>query len=356
VLADLVTSLMVRVGLAGLTAFAVSLAAGAWLIRFFHQKQVIEDTSQPDHAGLDDVQRRKKNVPTMGGLMIIGGVLVATLLWNDLGTDHTMLAVGVIAVLGVAGFIDDYIKLYHKPARGLNKTQKLLVQFVLGGIVGWFLVRAGAAAAPEGHPNAATLIFLPFAEEPRNLEMWYILWAAFVMAALSNAVNLTDGLDGLAGGSMVIATGAMILIAPMVFANISMRYFIQPPGQAQALVLAASVAGATAAFLWYNAHPAQIFMGDTGSLTLGGLLAYIALVAKLDVLIFVLGAVFVIDELTVALQIASFKVTKKRIFPITPIHHYFQVHLKWPEQKIVARFWIVGIVAALVSMALATCY
>ena len=355
-LSGLVDSLMLRVGLAGLTGFIVSLAAGAWLIRFFHQKSVIEDTTQPDHAGLNAVQSQKKNVPTMGGLMIIVGVLAATLLWNDLGTDHTMLAVGVIAVLGVAGFIDDYIKLYHKPARGLNKKQKLIIQFILGGIVGYLLVRSGELGAHQDEPNAATMIFCPFAGEAWDLGWWYVLWAAFLMAALSNAVNLTDGLDGLAGGSMVIAMGAMILVIPMVFVTITQNSLMHPPGTAQVMVLAGAVAGATTGFLWYNAHPAQIFMGDTGSLALGGLLAYIALVAKLDILVFVIGAVFVIDELTVALQIASFKLTGKRIFPITPIHHYFQVHLKWPEEKIVMRFWIVGVVAAVVSLALAACY
>jgi len=356
VLAGLVTSPMLRVGLAGLTAFVVSLAVGAWLIRFFREKQVIEDTRQPDHAGLDAVQSQKKNVPTMGGLMIIAGVLVSALLWNDLSTDHAMLAVGVVAVLGVAGFVDDYIKLYHKPARGLNKKQKLLVQFLLGAGVGYLLMRSGAFAAGEGQPNAATMLFAPTASSPWDLGGWYVLWAAFLMAALSNAVNLTDGLDGLAGGGMAIAAGAMILVIPMVFVNVAQTHQFQPPGTAQALVLAGAVAGATTGFLWYNAHPAQIFMGDTGSLTLGGLLAYIALVAKLDLLVFVLGAVFVIDEATVALQIASFKLTGRRIFPITPIHHYFQVHLRWPEQKIVMRFWIVGVVSAVLSLVLATCY
>lgn len=355
-LAGLVESVSLLVVMAGLTGFIVSLAVGAWLIRFFHEKSVIEDTTQPDHAGLNEVQSKKKNVPTMGGLMIIAGVLVSCLLWNDLMTDYAMIAVGVIAVLGVAGFIDDYIKLYHKPARGLNKKQKLIVQFILGAIVGYLLIRSGEKLTPEGAPNSATLIFCPFMEEPWNLGWWYILWSAFLMAVLSNAVNLTDGLDGLAGGSMVIAMAVTAFVIRIVFADVTAHFPVHLHGTSQVMVLAGATAGATLGFLWYNAHPAQIFMGDTGSLALGGILAYVALVAKLDILIFVIGAVFVIDELTVALQIASFKLTGKRIFPITPIHHYFQVHLKWPEQKIVMRFWIVGALAAVVSLALATCY
>lgn len=316
---------ILRLGAPFLTALIVSLASGAWLIRFFHRKNVIEDTTQPDHAGLNAIQSLKKNVPTMGGLMILAGIVVATLLWAYLGAAEVWMGMLVLAVLGGAGFVDDYIKLKHKPSRGLTKTQKLLIQFALGGIVGWLLKiwAPGTIYSPVSLGTGGW-----------HMGWWFIPWSGFVMAATSNAVNLTDGLDGLAGG--------LILIASFAFASLFPLHY----GQVPFLVIAAAVLG----FLWYNSHPAQIFMGDTGSLALGGLLAYMALVARCEYVLLIIGAVFFIEEATVLLQIVSFKLARKRIFPITPIHHYFQVNLKWPEQKIVARAWILGMVFAFLAM------
>ncbi len=320
-----------RLGLAFLTALVVSLVVGAWLIRFFHRKNVIEDTTQPDHEALNAIQSQKKNVPTMGGLMILAGIAIATLLWSNvrLASQELFNIMLVLFVLGGAGFADDYIKLKHKPSRGLTKTQKLAIQFVLGGGVGCLLLRTYPAC-----PG----IFMD--QLGRSKFGWcFIPWSGFVMAATSNAVNLTDGLDGLAGGLTLIAS---ITIGLLCFRS----------GMSNVAILCLAIAGSVLGFLWYNCNPAQIFMGDTGSLALGGLLAYVALECSAEFILLVVGAVFFIEELTVAIQIASFKLTKKRIFPITPIHHYFQVHLKWPEQKIVTRAWLLGVLAAFLAVML----
>jgi len=326
------------------TAFVISAVVGRLLINSFHRRRVIEDTTQPDHAGLNEIQSQKKNVPTMGGLMILAGTVGSALLWSDLSNRYVQLGLIVAVILGALGFADDYIKLCNKPSRGLSKKSKLIVQFALGALVGLALM---AFARGQVYGDS---IFL-FSGRPISLGWWYILWAAFVIAAASNAVNLTDGLDGLAGGLSVIALLALAAIA-LPF-SIAIEEFLPAFGIHEEMILLCFAAvGAVLGFLWYNAHPAQIFMGDTGSLMLGGLLAYVALAMKMDLLLFAVGAVFFLDELTVALQIACFKLTRKRIFPITPIHHYFQVHLKWPEEKIVFRFWLAGAAAAWASFIL----
>jgi phospho-N-acetylmuramoyl-pentapeptide-transferase len=333
-------------GLAFLTALVVSLATGAWLIRFFHRKNVIEDTTQPDHAGLNAIQSQKKNVPTMGGLMILAAIVVATLLWNDLRSSYVWIGMLVLIVLGGAGFADDYIKLKRKPSRGLTKTQKLAIQCLLGGIVGYLLIRASGDIS-----ITACLSMIPFRDFTLHVGWWFLLWCSFVMAATSNAVNLTDGLDGLAGGLTLIAAAVMALVAVECSTSPYPIPLMHADAPTFSLAMSA-MAGSVLGFLWFNRHPAKIFMGDTGSLALGGLLAYAALAMEAEFFLLILGAVFFIEELTVALQIVGFKLTKKRIFPITPIHHYFQVNLKWPEQKIVARAWMLGVVFAVLAMIL----
>jgi phospho-N-acetylmuramoyl-pentapeptide-transferase len=330
----LLRSEVLRVALAFLTALSISLVCGAWLIRFFHRRNVIEDTTQPDHAGLNAIQSQKKNIPTMGGLMILAGIVLAVLLWSFKVASGVWTEMLVVVVLGGAGFVDDYIKLKWKPKRGLTKTEKLAVQFILGGLVGYLLMTAPDFPWLRGHNS---YIVIPGAGE-HHLGWLYVPWCGFVMAATSNAVNLTDGLDGLAGGLILIA-------------SLALCFYLY--GTFNTEILCAAIAGGVLGFLWYNCHPAQIFMGDTGSLALGGLLAYAALASKVEFLLLIIGAVFFIEELTVAMQIASFKLTGKRIFPITPIHHYFQVNLKWPEQKIVSRAWIIGALFASLALVVA---
>ncbi|MGD1000550.1 MAG: phospho-N-acetylmuramoyl-pentapeptide-transferase [Candidatus Brocadiia bacterium] len=343
----LLDNILLRAGLSFLTALVVSLVAGSWLIRFFHRKNVIEDTTQPDHAGLNAIQSLKKDVPTMGGLMILAGIVVATLLWADLKAPTVWIGLLVLVVLGGAGLVDDYIKLRHKPSRGLTKIQKLVVQFILGGVVGYLLMRYWNGYLPVA--MAMSWVRIPLTGIWLDFGWWYILWSGFVMAATSNAVNITDGLDGLAGGLMLIAMMFMTFLGlwELVSHSTGAEFTLFLENHS---VLCACSAGAVLGFLWYNCNPAQIFMGDTGSLALGGLLAYAGLCMKAEFLLLVVGGVFFIEELTVAMQIASFKLTKKRVFPITPIHHYFQVHLKWPEQKIVTRAWFLGAFAAFLAL------
>lgn len=330
----------VRAVLAALTGFAVSIVVGGWMIRALRRGGVVEDTSQPDHAGLDAIQRQKKNVPTMGGLMIIAAIFVSLLVWGNLRDPRLLIGFLCVGVLGALGFVDDLIKLKGSPKRGLTKKGKLVVQFALGLLAGWLLIRTNQDA------QRATAVLMPFAGWV-ELGNWYILWAALMITAASNAVNLADGLDGLAGGCSAIAAAAIAVLA-----GLAMQGFIPAPITPELCIMAAAVTGSVLGFLWYNAHPAQIFMGDTGSLMLGGVLGYLALALKLDVALLLVGIVFFVDEATVALQIIGYKASKKRIFPIAPIHHYFQVHLKWPEQKISTRLWIIGGLAAVTAAAI----
>ena len=336
-----------RSALAALTAFAVALIVGAVLIRVFRSRRVIEDTSQPDHAGLDAIQKQKKDVPTMGGLMILSAVIVALALWADFRGAYVQIGIFCLASLGLLGLVDDRIKLTSRKSRGLKKRTKLLFQFTLGAVVGVLIL-----VHTRGH-DYGTRFYVPFAGGlSLDLGLWYVVWASFVIAASSNGVNLADGLDGLAGGCAAMAAAALLGFGWFVSQPSVGQYLALPhvPGGAELCVLSAAVVGAMLGFLWYNCHPAQIFMGDTGSLALGGLLGFIALALKLDLLLFLVGLVFFVDMLTVAMQIVSFKLTRRRIFPITPIHHYFQTTLRWPEQKITVRLWIIAALGAVASL------
>ena len=337
-----------RFALAALTAFAVSLVVGKWMIEAFRRKRLVEDTSQPDHAGLNTIQTQKKNVPTMGGLMIVAGVLAGLLLYADLGNAQVLIGVLCMALLGLLGFADDYIKLKGE-RRGLKKKTKLFLQIAVGLGVGYLLVR-------EMHGLRHGTAFCDPVTGWRSAEMgvYYMIWAAFVIVAASNAANLADGLDGLAAGCTAISAAVFFLIALVAAQPLAEEksFLIHLEGAAELGVLCAAVLGAALGFLWYNSHPAQVFMGDTGSLALGGLLGFIGLSLKLDSLLFLVCAVFFLDELTVALQIVSYKTTRRRIFPITPIHHYFQIGPRWPEQKITSRFWIIAVLAGFASLVL----
>ncbi|MHA1180575.1 MAG: phospho-N-acetylmuramoyl-pentapeptide-transferase [Alphaproteobacteria bacterium] len=337
-----------RCALAALTAFAVAIVFGGWLIRKFRKGRVIEDTSQPDHDGLNAIQSLKKDVPTMGGLMALAGIVVALLLWSDLRSGYVQAGLLCLMSLGVLGLVDDYIKLRVDKSRGLRKRTKLAFQFALGAAIGLLILMQ------TGDSGYATRIYIPFTNGLSfNIGRWYILWSALLIAASSNAVNLADGLDGLAGGCVAMAAAALLGLGCFVIHPAMSSYLSLPnvAGGAELCVMSAAIVGAMLGFLWYNCHPAQIFMGDTGSLSLGGLLGFIALALKLDLLLFLAGAVFFLDMITVLMQIVSFKLTRKRVFPITPIHHCFQTKLHWPEQKITVRLWIIGALAIVISLA-----
>ena len=336
-----------RYVLAAATAFVGSLIAGAYLIRLFQSRRMYEDTTQPDHEKLNAIQSRKKNVPSMGGLMILCGIFAALLLWSDLRSPYIVNGMLCAAALGGLGMVDDLAK-NSGASRGLTKKTKLIAQAAIGLIVGYIL------SVNLGEHAGGTRLAAPFsAAWSVDLGPWYPLWATLVIVATSNAVNLADGLDGLAGGCTVGASAALLGIGFLaLLPGVQSPLSGLVPCGVEMCVLAAAMLGGALGFLWYNAHPAGIFMGDTGSLALGGLLAYVALGLKLEVPLLLAGAVFFVDELTVALQIVGYKLTRKRIFPIAPIHHYFQTGLNWPEQKITARLWIVAALGVLISFGL----
>jgi len=336
-----------RYVLAAVTAFVFSLIAGAYLIRLFREREVFEDTSQPDSEALNAIQVQKRNVPTMGGVMILVGVFGALLLWADLRSLYTVNGILCMVALGAVGLADDYLKLRSAGSRGLLKKTKLVFQAGVGLMVGYILF------VNLRERSGATELMLPFARGwSVELGPGYIAWAMLVIVATSNAVNLADGLDGLAGGCTAIASAAILGLGFLIVRLGVGAPAGSTPGGEEMCVAAAAMLGAVLGFLWYNSHPAEIFMGDTGSLALGGLLGYVALGLKLEVPLLAAGAVCFADELTVALQMGGYKLTGKRLFPIAPIHHYFQVNLGWPEQKITARLLILAALGALVSFAL----
>ena len=346
-------SILVGVSLtAVLTALAVALVVGLWMVRTFKKRGIVEDTSQPDHAGLNAIQSQKRSVPTMGGLMILAGILATVGLWADLNNAYVLTGIFCLLSLGLLGLVDDVIKLKRGASHGLKKKTKLFFQFLVSLIVGYLLYARIGSAAFSG--TSATQVHLPFGSWPSiDLGWGYVIWAAFLITATSNAINLTDGLDGLAGGCAAIAAAALLACGVLISSPaLAARLHLPTISEAPALcVLAAATVGAVLGFLWYNCHPARIFMGDTGALALGGMIGYVGLALKLDLLLLLIGLVFYADLLTVALQIASFKLTRRRVFPIAPIHHYFQLYRLWPEQKITVRLWILAALAAVASLA-----
>jgi len=331
-----------RLLLAGLTAFVISLATGSYMIRLFRRRHIFENTHQPDHAGLDRIQSEKKQVPTMGGIMILAGIVAAMILWSDLTSAYVLSGLLLLLGLGGLGFVDDHLKRARPGKRGMAMRPKFIGQVCVALLVAYILY-----ANLRSCVNATRLIVTFNESWSLDMGLAYIPWAVLVIVASSNAVNLADGLDGLAGGCTTIAAAALMVAGWATIGSTAHR-----AAAIAACLLAAGVVGATLGFLWYNVHPAQVFMGDTGSLALGGLLGYIALGMKMELPLVVAGGVLFADELSVALQIAGFKLTRRRLFPIAPLHHWFQLGPRWPEQKITARLWILAALGALVSLAL----
>ena len=332
---------------AAVTAFVLSLLIGRWLIRRLRRRRVYEDISEPDSARIEELRRGKENTPTMGGLIILSALLLATALWCNLLNFYVLMAVFTMLALGALGLADDHIKRTQPESRGLRRRAKLMFQLALGVLVGVALWRH------TGHsPLGGRLILPGFWNLGLDLGKAYILLAAVVMAGASNAVNLTDGLDGLAAGcsavtGLTLAAAAYLVGRPGLSESVGIPYV---PGTAELAVFCAGMVGAVLGFLWYNCHPAEIFMGDTGSLPLGGLIGWVALALKFEALLLLLAVVFVVELASVALQIGWFKMTRRRIFRCAPIHHHFQF-LGWPETKVTVRFWIIAAIVALASVA-----
>ncbi|MCP8937177.1 phospho-N-acetylmuramoyl-pentapeptide-transferase [Alsobacter sp. SYSU M60028] len=287
----------------------------------------------------------KKGTPTMGGLMILSGAIASTLLWANLKSPYVWIVLFVTLGFGAIGFYDDYLKVTKQSHKGFSGRSRLLIEAAIAAIACYFLARHGA-------PRLATSIALPFFKDLLiDIGMFFVVFGALVIVASGNAVNLTDGLDGLAIVPVMIAMGTFGFIAYLsgnaIFANYLQINFV--PGTGELAVICGAVIGAGLGFLWFNAPPAQIFMGDTGSLALGGLLGAVAVAVKHEIVLAIVGGLFVLEALSVIIQVTSFKLTGRRVFRMAPIHHHFE-QLGWSEPQVVVRFWIIAVVLALVGL------
>ena len=288
----------------------------------------------------------KKGTPTMGGLMILSGLIVSTLLWADLRNPYVWIVLWVTVGFGAIGFYDDYLKVTKATHKGFSGKARLGIEFLIAG-------GEAFAVTMLDKGTFATSISFPFVKDLLlNLGIFFIPFAAFVIVGAGNAVNLTDGLDGLAIVPVMIASATFALIAYLsgnaVFAEYLQIHHV--PGTGELAVLCGAVMGAGLGFLWFNAPPAAIFMGDTGSLSLGGMIGAIAVVTKHEIVLAIVGGLFVLEAVSVIVQVASFKLTGKRVFRMAPIHHHFE-QLGWTESQVVIRFWIIAVVLALVGLA-----
>ncbi len=327
-----------RTAAATLTALFLSFLVGPAIIRALGRMRVGQPIREigPDHQA-------KEGTPTMGGLLILLSLFVSVLLWADLTNRATWIVLGLTFGYGVLGFADDYLKVRARNSDGLRARTKLFWQWLLAIGVAWLIY-----ADPAFDGELAVPFFKDFTP---HLGWAYVPLAAFVIVAASNGVNLTDGLDGLAIGPVMITSGTFLILAYAAgHAQIADYLAIKAvPGSGQLAIFCGALVGGSLGFLWFNTYPAQLFMGDVGALALGGALGAIAVVIRQEILLAVVGGIFVVETLSVMIQVASFKLTGRRVFRMAPIHHHFE-ELGWAEQKIVVRFWIVSIILALVAL------
>jgi phospho-N-acetylmuramoyl-pentapeptide-transferase len=347
----------VRTALASLTALLLGLVLGPWMVRYLRRMQiqqfVREEGPRSHHA--------KTGTPTMGGILIVVATVVPTLLWDDLTNPYVLLALFVMLGFAAIGFLDDYSKVIRRHNLGLSARAKLFLQIVVSTCAGVALlvmtlyrVYFTALIVPFFKQFRPELVINSWLENPYIWPLAYLPFLAFVvlvMVGSSNAVNLTDGLDGLAIGCVVIAAGALTVLTYITsHAGLSAYLDIQHvPQVGELTVFCGALVGASLAFLWYNAHPAEVFMGDVGSLAIGGAIGFIAVAIKQEILLFSVGGIFVIEALSVILQVASFKLTGKRIFRMAPLHHHFEL-AGWSESRVIVRFWIAALIFALFSL------
>lgn len=309
----------------------------AWLRRLKVGQQVRDDGPKTHLS--------KQGTPTMGGLMIIAALVIASLLWSDLTNKYVWVVLFATLAFGGIGFWDDYLKVVKKRSTGLRAYQKFGLQIAASLVIGIFLFKFSG-------DQKATFLSVPFMKSLLlNLGWFYIPFVAVVIVGSSNAVNLTDGLDGLAIGLVGIAAAANAVIVYLGGNKIIADYLkiLYIPGSGELVIFCGAMLGASLGFLWYNTHPAEVFMGDVGSLSLGGALGTLAVVTKHELILVVTGGIFVMETVSVAMQVASYKLTGKRIFRMAPIHHHFE-QIGWPESKVIVRFWILGIILALISI------
>jgi len=347
----------VRTVYASLTAMFLAFVFGPWLIRRLRELQIGQYIREEGPQG----HQKKAGTPTMGGVLIVLSTLIPTLLWADLTSGFVLLAMFALLAFAAIGFVDDYAKVAKKQNLGLTSAKKFSLQILVSFVVGIGLL--GLAT----HAEYSTQLVFPFLKRLhpdlvvhsllRVPHLWplaflpFLLFVSVVIAGSSNAVNLTDGLDGLAIGCTVIAAGALTILT-YVSSNYRLATYLDIgyiPRVGELTVFCGALVGASLGFLWYNAHPAEVFMGDVGSLSLGGTLGVIAVVIKQEILLFFVGGIFVIEALSVILQVGSFKLRGKLIFRMAPIHHHFEL-MGWSESKVIVRFWIVALVFALFAL------
>jgi phospho-N-acetylmuramoyl-pentapeptide-transferase len=325
---------------ASLTAFLICFLLGPWVIRRMSELQIgqfIREEGPQSH-------RKKAGTPTMGGTLIIFAIVASTLIWGNLGNPFVWIALLSCVGFALIGFVDDYLMQIKKRNLGLTARGKFTLQALLSLLVGLLVFVC---------PDFSSRLTVPFFKQfSPDLGWGYVLFAALVITATSNAVNLTDGLDGLAIGPTVIAAAAYMFFA-YVAGHVRMAEYLQisyVPGSGEITVFCGAVAGAGLGFLWFNSYPAQIFMGDVGSLPLGAALGTVAVITKQEILLFLVGGLFVIEALSVIFQVGFFKATRgRRIFRMAPLHHHFELK-GWPEPKVIVRFWIIAIALALMSL------
>jgi len=331
-----------RTAAASMTALLISLVMGPWLIRRlrdFQIGQVIRQEGPQSH-------RAKAGTPTMGGILILTAALVPTLLWADLTNPFVWIAVLSTASFGGIGFLDDYLKITRRSSGGLRPRYKIALQMLVGLAVGLVLMWL----ASKNLYN--TRLIFPFIKQwIPDLGWWYVPFVVFILVAWSNAVNLTDGLDGLAISTFAVAISAFTALSYIVGHRVFAEYLllVRFAEAGELTIFCGALVGASLGFLWYNAHPAEIFMGDVGSLALGGALATVATLIKQELLLVIVGGIFVVEAASVVLQVASFKLRGKRIFKMAPLHHHFELS-GWEEPKVITRFLIVAIIFALLSL------
>jgi len=331
-----------RTAAASLSALAISLALGPWMIRKLYEFQIGQVIRQEGPT----THRLKAGTPTMGGLLILTAALVPTLLWADLTNVFVWIAMVTTTAFGGVGFADDYMKIVRQSHYGLRPRYKMGYQILIATAVGVVLLVLGQ----HGLYNTR-LIFPFFKRLIPELGWWYLPFTVFVLVAASNSVNLTDGLDGLAVSTFAIAAAAYTALAYVTGHRVLAEYLllVRFPQSAELTVFCGALVGASLGFLWYNSYPAEIFMGDVGSLALGAALGTVAILIKQELLLGIVGGVFVLEALSVIIQVASFKLTGQRVFKMAPIHHHFEL-IGWSEPKVISRFVIVAIIFALLSL------
>lgn len=334
---------------AGVTAFLISILFGNWVIRKLISLKFGQPIRSKEEVNqLFELHGAKKGTPTMGGLLLVGSVVISTVLWAKPTNPFVWLVLFSAVFLGAIGFYDDWLKVKKKTSAGISSRLKFFLQCLLAGIFTIYLLNDPKVS------DTAQKLFIPFLKEPLLLAMggFTFVFYLLVLVGTSNAVNLTDGLDGLATGCTATVAATYALLVYLAGNVVAARYLNIPyvVYADELTILAVALLGACLGFLWWNAHPARVFMGDTGSLAIGGILGALAICSKQELLLVIVGGVFVIEALSVILQVASFKLTGRRIFKMSPLHHHFELS-GWKENTVIVRFWIMSVLFALIGLA-----